>query len=183
MRSRRTAIVAIALVVAVVAAVSVLRPWGAGDSPQGVESPDEEWLGQSKGYAGPNGEGAIEPEDYSDTGSYVGALVGSRNDGGAPHEYERAYNPDGSSYDKGVLLVFFYREYGEARAREIVAGMGGEWHDDNFAWDLPYDTAYATVYFPGDVDEEELAARLEEYPEVEKALKTYYSGGEGYVTD
>lgn len=133
-----------------------------------VDASDEQWDGQDQGYIGPNGEGQIKRENYDSDEAYMEALTQERNEGNGPNdrEYERVDLGNGLFYDKGRIEVAFHREYGEARAREIVTEIGGIWQDDDFAWDLDL-PARVDVYFPGDVDEAQLRARFEAYEEVD----------------
>lgn len=160
---------------AVIACVVFWRPWADGVSQEVDAIPAEsEKDGREEGYsadASPFGEAAEGAEE-----SLRSSILEKRNNGGQEYEYERVYLDDGTSYDKGRILVFFFRSYGEARAREIVEEMGGEWRDDVFGWDTG-EEAHVTVYFSGDVDEQALCKQFEEYREVSLAVCEKYGDG------
>lgn len=130
-----------------------------------AQAPDpggaEEWPGQSRGFVGPNGEGAYTKEDRSKLDEF--------------EVWGRVYEPENElpsvvegDYVRGVLMVCFDRGIGELAAHEIVWARGGVWGYDFFRLgdDGP---ASAEVYFPDAPDREDLevlAAELRSCPGV-----------------
>ncbi len=176
LRGRRRTLAACAaiVVVAVGVALAVFQLWDMGGNDDGAGE-SSEWAGQEQGYVGPDGEGVLDPDDYESDEDYESALIG---EGGVQADVPRvevSYNEEGTvGYYEGIMSVSFYCEYGEERAREIIAEEGGVWVSDVFAWSgaVADGKADAEVYFPDAPSAEEMnevIADLVEYPEVASA--------------
>ncbi len=144
-------------------------------------SAEEEWPGQSLGYIGPNGEGAINPDDYKTNEEYMDAydaVLGAEHINLNDYDIVKSTEEGVADHYKGLFSVGFYRSCGELRAREIVDELGGQWVSSGFA--LPgdkIDWARVYVYFPGDVDEDSIAELLNEYEEVKWAYVVSANNG------
>ena len=137
-----------------------------GDQSEGSDSDtqaeDEEWPGQSLGYVGPNGEGALNSSDYESDEDYLEALA--KLGGGIENDVDTksVVDPDGQSYEQGVLLIYFYRTCSEYDAHQLIEERGGVWQRDSYIYGTGRDTVFVSVYFPDCLDYESLIAKKEE---------------------
>ncbi len=129
-----------------------------GDS--GTQAEDEEWPGQSLGYIGPNGEGALKDYDYDTIEEYTSLITDVFN-GGWENYVERSYASDSDGeYVVGFLTVWF--TCGEYDAHEIAEKHGAVWVSDYYMFmDGANDSVMVTLYFPDAQDRGDLKEIVE----------------------
>ena len=113
-------------------------------------SSHEEWPGQSLGYIGPNGEGAVSGDSSGSDEEYAEAIEAL--DGGWENRVDVEFAEDAPGkigrYAKGMLSIGFHRSCSEYDAHAIVEGRGGVWVRDGYIFANDLDWASALVYFP-----------------------------------
>lgn len=93
-------------------------------------------------------------------------------------DYEWIYPEDGSTpYVDQLLVMTYYRENGEARARQIVEELGGKYLGGKFLFDKAYDTTLVFAEYPPGTDLEAVAETYEAYPEIKSAGPEYDAKG------
>ena len=120
-----------------------------------TQAEDEEWPGQSLGYVGPNGEGALKDYDYETAEEYT-ALIEDVFNGGWENYVERETVSDSDGeYVEGFLLVWF--ECSEYDAHEIAEKHGAVWVQDSYMYmEEANERVLVTLYFSNAQDREDL---------------------------
>lgn len=106
-------------------------------------------------------------------------------------DYEWVYPKDGSRpYIDQLLVIAYYREYGEERAHQIVEDLGGTYRGGLFSLESDNDEIIIYAEYPQGADLEAIGEKYEAYPEVRSAGPNYESGGsllavtdDAYVND